>query len=125
MNVLIIDDDPLVTDMYALKLKGGGFNVDVAADGKKGIGKIKEKNYDAVLLDVVLPGMDGFEVLEAITREVKNHPPIILLTNLGQKEDVEKGLKLGAVDYLIKADFTPSEVVEKISSVLRKSPAAG
>lgn len=121
MNILIIDDDPLITDMYALKLKGAGFGVETAADGKKGLEKIKQGGWDVVLLDVVLPIMDGFEVLKKLNEEKAAHPPIILLTNLGQKEDVEKGLRLGAADYLIKADFTPSEVVAKINKVTKSA----
>jgi len=118
MNILLIDDDQLIVDMYTMKLKGAGFKVDVAADGKKGLEKIKQGGWDAVLLDVVLPVMDGFEVLEKLYEEKVAHPPIILLTNLGQKEDVEKGLKLGAADYLIKADFTPSQVVAKVNKIV-------
>lgn len=120
MNILLIDDDPLIVDMYTLKLKGAGFGVETAADGKKGLEKIKQGGWDVVLLDVVLPVMDGFEVLKKLAEDkMVAHPPIILLTNLGQKEDVEKGLKLGAADYLIKADFTPSEVVAKVNKVLK------
>ena len=118
MNILLIDDDPLIADMYALKLKGAGFSVDTAADGKKGLEKIKQGGWDVVLLDVVLPVMDGFEVLKKLSEEDAAHPPIILLTNLGQKEDVEKGLKLGAADYLIKANFTPSEVIAKVNKIV-------
>jgi DNA-binding response OmpR family regulator len=74
---------------------------------------------DLVLLDVVLPKKDGFEILEALRREERTKKlPIILLTNLGQKPDVERGVSLGADDYIIKAHFTPSEVVEKIKQVL-------
>ncbi|MBI4132852.1 MAG: response regulator transcription factor [Candidatus Sungbacteria bacterium] len=121
MKILIIDDDPLIAEMYTLKLKEAGFDVEVATDGRAGLEKIKGGNYDVVLLDVVLPIMDGFEILQSLQREGKSPPPVILLTNLGQKEDVDRGMALGAVDYVIKAHFTPTEVVAKIQAVLKKA----
>ncbi len=120
MKILIVEDDPFIADMYSLKLKEAGFEVEVAADGRKGLDRIKAGGYDLVLLDIVLPMVDGFEVLQTLKRESAPHAPIILLTNLGQKEDVDKGLALGAADYLIKADFTPSEVVDKIRRAVEK-----
>lgn len=120
MKILLVEDDPFIVDMYTLKLKEAGFEVETAADGRKGLDKIKEGSHDLVLLDIVLPIVDGFEVLQTLKREGVKHPPIVLLTNLGQKEDVERGLALGAADYLIKANFTPAEVVEKINHLASK-----
>jgi len=75
---------------------------------------------DLVLLDLILPGIDGFEVLSQMRKEsALSSIPVIILSNLGQKEDVEKGLKMGAVDYLIKAHFTPGEIIDKIKSALK------
>ena len=96
-----------------------GFEVSLASDGEKGLKLIKEKNPDLVLLDIIMPKMDGFEVLKQIKADKKTKSiPVILLTNLSQKDEVKKGLELGAVDYLIKAHFMPSEVVKKIKSAL-------
>ena len=120
MKVLIVDDDPLILEMYTLKLRKAGFDVEVASDGRQGLEKIRAGGLGVILLDVVLPLVDGFEILETLRREGIGHPPVILLTNLGQKEDVERGMALGAVDYVIKAHFTPSEVVEKIESILKE-----
>ena len=80
----------------------------------------KKKKPDIILLDVLMPKMDGFTVLENLKKD-KNlaQIPVILLTNLGQKDDVEKGLELGAVDYLIKAHFKPSETVDKVKDILQ------
>ena len=117
-KVLIVEDDPFIADMYALKLKEAGFTVENATDGKQGLEKIQAGGQDIVLLDVVLPIKDGFEVLQALQHDENPHPPVILLSNLGQKEDVDRGLGLGAADYIIKANFTPSEVVEKVKVVL-------
>ncbi len=120
-KILIIDDDPFILEMYVLKFKEQGFEVDIAKDGKEGVKKMREDNPDIVLLDVVMPAMDGFDVLQELKKDRPPHPmKIILLTNLGQKEDVERGMRLGADDYIIKAHFTPSEVVEKVNGLLKK-----
>lgn len=120
-KILIIDDDPFIVDIYVLKFGESGFAVETAKDGKEGIKKISEYKPDVVLLDVVMPAMDGFKVLQELKRQGEAPlPKIILLTNLGQKDDVERGIRLGAFDYIIKAHFTPSEVVEKVKEVLEK-----
>lgn len=119
-KILIIDDDEFLLDMYATKFKKEGFEVEVAPGGKEALDKIKEGiSPEVVLLDVVMPKMDGFELLEIIRKE--NLIPvskIIILSNLGQKEHIDKGMSLGAADYIVKAYFTPSEVVEKVNKVL-------
>ncbi len=83
---------------------------------------MKEEKPDIILLDLILPGMDGFEVLAKIKDdpEVENIP-VVILSNLGQRDDVERGLKLGAVDFLIKAHFTPGEIIEKIEKVMKEA----
>lgn len=118
-KVLIIDDDPFILDMYVLKFKESGFQVETAQDGKSGLKKIKDTHPDIVLLDVVMPAMDGFDVLQDIKKNFSPPlPKIVLLTNLGQKEDVDRGMQLGADDYVIKAHFTPSDVVDKVKKIL-------
>ncbi len=119
-KILIIEDDKFLRELIARKLTDEGFNIVEAVDGEDGVKKIKEENPDLVLLDLILPSIDGFEVLS----RVKSDPsvssiPIIILSNLGQKEEVEKGLNLGAVDYLIKAHFTPGEIIGKIKNILK------
>ena len=121
-KILIIDDDEFLLDMYAVKFKEEGFEVDTARGGKEALDKIKGgTSPEVVLLDVVMPGMDGFELLGTIRKE--NLIPaskIIILSNLGQKEHLDKGMSLGAADYIVKAYFTPSEVVKKVNEVLLK-----
>ena len=122
-TVLIVDDDAFLLDMYALKFKESGFQVEIAKDGEEAYAKIKSANPRAILLDIVMPKIDGFDVLRKIKQD--NTAPnavILILTNLGQKEDVERGLKLGADDYIVKAHFTPSEVVAKVKSLLARLP---
>jgi len=123
-QILLIEDDPFMIDIYTTKLKENGFLVEVAEDGGEGFGKLREKKFDLLLLDIVLPRIDGWEILNKIKNEkpkTKNLKDlkIIVLSNLGQKEEVERGLKLGATKYLIKAHYTPSDVAEEIKKVLK------
>ena len=105
--------------MYRTKLTLVGYTVRTAADGETGWNLLTEDPPDLLLLDVVMPKRDGFEILAAARKDPRlQHLPIVLLTNLGQKPDVQKGLDLGADDYIIKAHFTPTEVVEKIERLL-------
>ncbi len=120
-KVLIVEDDPFLSEMYATKLTQEKFEVETALDGKDAVRKAKEIKPDLILLDIVLPKMDGFEVLQKIKKDPETQKiKVIALTNLGQKEEVEKGLKLGADDYIVKAHFTPSEVIAKVRAVLEK-----
>ena len=119
-KILIVEDDKFLRELIAQKLIKEGYDTVEAIDGEEGVKKVKEEKPDIVLLDLILPGADGFEVLSRI----KSDPelvsiPVIILSNLGQKDDIEKGLKLGAVDYLIKAHFTPAEIIEKIKIILK------
>jgi len=119
-TILVIEDDKFLRELISRKLTGEGFDVLEAVDGEEGIKKIKEGKPDLVLLDLILPSIDGFEVLTRVRDDPEvSSIPVIILSNLGQREEVEKGLKLGAVDYLIKAHFTPGEIIEKIKNVLK------
>jgi len=119
-RILVIEDDKFLRELIAKKLIKEGYETSEAVDGEEGIKKIKEEKPDLILLDLILPGIDGFEVLSRMREDsTTNSIPVIILSNLGQKEDVEKGLKLGAVDYLIKAHFTPGEIIEKIKTALK------
>ncbi len=118
-NILIIEDDKFLRELIVRKVVKEGFDVSEAIDGEEGLKKIKEEKPDMILLDIILPGIDGFEVLSRIKEDpALSYIPVIILSNLGQKEDIEKALKLGAIDYLIKAHFTPGEIIEKIKSNL-------
>lgn len=118
-TILLVEDDTFLSGMYKTKFELEGFSVVTAEDGFKGFQLAKELRPDIILLDILMPKMDGFEVLQKIrASDDTKHIPVILLTNLGQKDDVKKGLALGADGYLIKAHFMPSEVVTKVKSVL-------
>ncbi len=120
-SILLVEDDSFISGMYQTKLSSLGFNVEVKEDGAVAWERLQQDPLpDLVLLDVVLPKKDGFEILEGLRDDSRTKDlPIILLTNLGQKPDVERGIKLGADDYIIKAHYTPSEVVEKIEKILK------
>ena len=120
-TVLLAEDDPLLIDIYSTKLKNAGFKVEIAKDGNECLTKLREKKSDVLLLDIVLPQISGWEVL----RQIKGDEgfkglKIIILSNLGQKNEVKKGLELGAVRYLIKSHYTPSQVVEEIKKLLKQ-----
>ncbi|MDA1169181.1 MAG: response regulator [bacterium] len=118
--IYVVEDDSFISNMYQTKLRNAGYTVEIALDGEEAWNRLQQDPLpDLVLLDVVLPKKDGFEILEDLRKNEKlKDLAVILLTNLGQKPDVERGIKLGADDYIIKAHYTPSEVMEKIEKVL-------
>ncbi len=119
-KILIIEDDKFLRELIGQKLLKEGYDIVEAVDGEKGIKSIKDEKPDLVLLDLILPGIDGFEVLSKMKKDAATaQTPVIILSNLGQKDDIEKGLKMGADDYLIKAHFTPGEIIDKIRAVLK------
>ncbi len=121
-KILIVEDDKFLRELIAKKLIKEGYEVEEAIDGEDGVRKAKKIMPDLILLDLILPGIDGFEVLQRIKEDQKTALiPVVILSNLGQKDEIEKGLNLGAVDFLIKAHFTPEEIVEKIKLVLAKN----
>lgn len=120
LKILVVEDDKFLRELITQKLAREGYDVKEAVDGEDGVVKVKEEKPDIILLDLILPGIDGFEVLAKIKEdsEVENIP-VVILSNLGQRDDVERGLKLGAVDFLIKAHFTPGEIIEKIEKIMK------
>lgn len=121
-RILLIDDDEFLLDMYSLKFREAGFQVELARGGEAALNLLRPgAKMDVILLDVVMPVIDGFEFLRIIKKEnLQKGAFIIILSNLGQKEDVDKALALGADDYIVKANSTPSEVVKKVQELLAK-----
>jgi len=125
-RLLVVEDDPFLSDIYNTKLKQAGFDVELATTGEECMQKLVEGKYDLMVLDIVLPQLDGWEILSRIKelRRQNSNPAlndlkIIILSNLGQKEEIKKGLDLGANGFMIKAHFTPSEVAEEINKTLK------
>jgi DNA-binding response OmpR family regulator len=118
-HVLLVEDDEFLANIYKTKFEMEGFKVSVAVNGEAGLADAKKKAPDIMLLDILLPKKDGFTVLKELKADAATSKiPVILLTNLGQKDDVQKGKELGAEDYLIKAHFKPSETVAKVKTIL-------
>lgn len=117
--VLLIEDDLFLLGMYANKLALKNFTVIIAEDGEKGLKLAKQELPDIIILDIILPKKNGLEVLKELKiSKATSKIPVILLTNLSQEEEIKKGFALGAKSYLIKAHFTPEDVVEEIRKVL-------
>ncbi|MBP9802482.1 response regulator [Patescibacteria group bacterium] len=120
-KILLIEDEEMLANMYEVKFQNEGFEITKALDGASGLELAKSIQPDLVLLDVIMPKMDGFSVLKSIREDASiKDLPVILLTNLGQDEDVQKGKELGVVGYLVKANVTPAEVVEAAKRELAK-----
>lgn len=118
-RLIIVEDDPFLLSILAEKLKEAGFDIETAIDGEDGLNKIKSGSFDLVLLDMVLPKIDGFKILEEL-RDGKQKTPVIVLSNLYDKNSIDKAILLGAKDYIVKAYNTPEEIVLKIKSFLVK-----
>lgn len=119
LRVLVVDDEPALLDIYSTKLKLEHYEVLTAGDGISGLELALHESPDIILLDVLMPGKDGFEVL----RDLRSSPrtkdlPVIILSNLGQEYEVKRGLALGADRFLTKADLTPSKVAEAVRETL-------
>ena len=118
-KILFVDDDNFLRKVYQAELEEKGYEVLLAADGQEGLEKAQISDPDLIILDMIMPQKNGFEVLT----ELQNNPatkniPVIILSNLGQQDDIKKGLDLGAVDYLIKDNITLATIVDKVSQYL-------
>ncbi len=117
--VLVIEDDKFLRELLVRKLSGEGFEVKNAIDAEIAFAVLAERTPDIILLDLILPGVDGFEILTRIKANPKiANIPVIILSNLGQKDDLEKAMALGAKDFMVKANFTLDEIVAKVHSVV-------
>jgi DNA-binding response OmpR family regulator len=118
-KILIIEDDAAFRRVYQDMCKVEGYNVSVADDGETGWQMVHSEKPDLILLDLVLPKMHGFEVLKNVRGDSETRDiPVLIMTALGEQEDIHKGLELGANDYLIKGFFTPREVLRKVHAIL-------
>ncbi len=120
-KILVVEDDKFLIKAYQEKLTREGFDVALAFDGGEALKQYKAQKPEVILLDLVMPFMDGFTFLEELAKmtDVKK-AKVIVLSNLGQPEDIERAKKLGAVDYMVKSDLSMKEVVDKINGWLKK-----
>lgn len=119
-KILIVEDDEFVAEIYSTKLSEMGYDVLVVRDGQEGLTVLGRNKVDLILLDILMPVMSGIEMLEEMKKKEEwKNIPVILLTNVGEKESIEKVKGLGVKNYLIKSHFTPAEVIEKIGAVFK------
>ncbi len=118
-TILLVEDDPLLVGMYRKKFENEGFNLVIAEDGEEGLKLATGKNISIIILDLMLPKVSGIELLTKLRKTSKGkNIPVIVLTNLSEAQEAEKVVELGAKEYLIKADLTPSQLVEKIKTYI-------
>ena len=119
-KILVVEDDTYIRDLYEEILKGEGYDVSVAIDGEDGVVKAREGGYDLVLLDVMMPKLNGLQVLQKLKEQAPQTPnkKIVLLTNLAQDPVVKEAMQTGASDFLLKADLNPGQLVEKVKGYL-------
>jgi len=119
-KILLVEDDSFLADLFQANLQLQGFDVEYSRDGADAVRKISKQKFDVILLDLLLPKVSGFKVLEKIEEYQSQKPRccVIVLTNLSQPEEIAKAKSLGASDYLVKANFTPQEIIDKIKTKL-------
>ncbi|MDP2864219.1 MAG: response regulator [bacterium] len=114
-KILIIEDEEIMIDLLQKKLTVEGYEISVARDGKEGLEKMKEVKPDLILLDIIMPKMGGFEVMEEMQKDKELEKiPVIVVSNSGQPVEIDKAQTLGAKDWLIKTEFDPREVIDKV-----------
>lgn len=120
-KILVVEDDKFLSNVYRLKLQKAGFEVVTAEDGDQAVEKIKSENFDLVILDLIIPKIDGFTVLSEIKSQEKYKKlPVLVASNLGQIEDVNRAMKLGANDFVVKSDTSLDILIEKIKKLITK-----
>ncbi|MBU1031689.1 response regulator [Patescibacteria group bacterium] len=118
-KILLVEDEDFIRELYAKQLTKAGFLVKEAIDGQSGLDTLKKEQFDLLLLDIMLPGMNGLQLLREFKTQNPNSKMItILLTNLGQEAVIKEGFELGAQAYLIKASYTPDQVVNEVKNAL-------
>lgn len=120
-TVLFIEDDTLLLKMYKTKFENEGFRVLTAKDGEEGLSMAKNQNIDLVILDIMMPVLSGLDMLAQYRQDPKGKSvPVIILTNLTREDEMKRARELGVKEFIVKADYTPSEVVRKIKDYLGK-----
>jgi two-component system alkaline phosphatase synthesis response regulator PhoP len=114
-KIIIVEDEEVLRNLLKKKLESEGYEVEVAEDGEEGIRKIREVKFDLILLDIIMPKMGGFDVLEAMQKDENiSDIPVIVVSNSGQPVEIDRAQKLGAKDWVVKTEFDPQEVIKKV-----------
>ncbi len=118
-KILLIEDDDFIRDLYASELTRNGFEVSACPNGEKGLEELKRDQFDLLLLDIMLPGINGLEVLKRVKQDPKTKElKVILLTNLGNETVIEQGFGLGATGYLIKSAYNPDQIINEVKGFI-------
>lgn len=117
-KILLAEDERAISRALETKFNLSGYEIETANNGVEAITKLKEKKFDLLLLDIMMPKMDGFSVMEEM-KKMKNKTPVIILTNLSQEEDLERAKKLGVVDFLMKSNTPLKEIVDRINKFFK------
>ncbi len=120
-NILVVEDDEFISEIIARKLEKSGFSISLAHDGQEAIDQLAKSTPDIVLLDILLPKVNGLEVLKSIRSKPETKQlPVLVFSNLGSKEEIKTAMDLGATEYMVKASYTIDELIKKINQILNK-----
>ncbi len=117
-NILLIEDEELTVKLFQMAVEQAGYSIDVAMTGQEATDLLQKNKYKLVVMDMILPGINGFTILKKLSLTTNKDTPVLVLSNLGQETDMNEAIKLGAKDYLIKSNVTMEDVVEKIKKFL-------
>lgn len=121
IKILVVEDEPSLLELYEMKLNESGYDVVIASNGMEGYGLAELEKPDLILLDILMPEVDGYGMLQKLKEsKTTKDIPAIIFSNLSQKEEIEKGLRLGAKDFIIKTSITPTQMEEKVKEFLQK-----
>lgn len=121
ITILIVEDEPYIAQMYQSKFEEHGYHVFLVFDGASGVQLAKTKKIDIILLDLVLPGESGYEILQQLKKGRKTkHIPVVIASNLGQEDEIKRGFALGVLDYIVKTRMTPAQLVERVDTFVGK-----
>jgi DNA-binding response OmpR family regulator len=120
-SIHIVEDEPFLLELYKARFEQEGYEVCVSLNGSTVMKEVEKNKPDLILLDIIMPEVDGYQVLKEIKKSPKYKDiPVLIFSNLAQEEEIEKGLKLGADDYFVKSNYTPPQIVEKVSKMIEK-----
>ena len=125
IHVLLIEDDPAIAEMYRVQLEYDGYRVSIAATGEIGYASAVTSSPDIVLLDLLLPDRSGFEIIAQIKEALSDHPPVVILSNYGEPTMIDRGVALGALEYLVKSRVTPASVSQSIPGWIEQARQRG
>lgn len=124
-KILLVEDEDFIRQLYKRQFEKAGFTIDDFANGKDGLAAGLKNQYDLILLDIMLPDVNGIDILKQVKEsQAVSRTPVVMLTNLGQDDVIKEGFKYGAAGYLIKAAYTPDQVVQEVSNILSQQQAS-